>query len=132
MTPEQEAILRDVQVQLRGPGLSGWPELGEADSPGRRTVVEALAAALRQIDELRTEIGDLETTVAELTGRIQPPDHLPWPLSLVAALLHDPAAVIGEQIARWESLIEALSGKPDDAPQPPTREAAPMRMAEHG
>ncbi len=134
MTPEQEAILRDVQVQLRGPRLSGWPELGAVGAPGDRTVVEALAAALRQIDELRTEIGDLETTLAELSRRVQPPDQLPWPLSLVAALLQDPAAVIGEQIARWESLIGGLLGTPDDAPHPrtPALEAAPARMAEQG
>lgn len=124
MTPEQEAILRDVQVQLRGPRLSGWPELGAAGAPGDRTVVEALAAALRQIDELRTEIGDLETTVAELTSRIQPPDQLPWPLSLVAALLQDPGAVIGEQIARWESLIGTLLGSSDDAARPAPERAA--------
>ncbi|PSR67831.1 hypothetical protein C8258_13250 [Nocardia sp. MDA0666] len=126
VTPEQEAILRDVQVQLRGPGLAGWPQLGDDDGTdggaiSERTVVEALGAALRQIAELRTEIADLETTVLELTRQAPPATELPWPLSLVAALLENPAAVIGEQIARWESLLEALRPKPDDAPQPGQR-----------
>lgn len=126
VTPEQEAMLRDVQVQLRGPGLAGWPQLGDDDGTdggaiSERTVVEALGAALRQIGELRTEIADLETTVLELTGQTPPPAELPWPLSLAAALLENPAAVIGEQIARWESLLDALRPKPDEAPQPGQR-----------
>ncbi|NKY46325.1 hypothetical protein [Nocardia cerradoensis] len=136
MTPEQEAILRDVQVQLRGPGLAGWPQLGDDGTDGgpisERTVVEALGAALRQIAELRTEIADLETTVLELTRQAPPVAELPWPLSLAAALLENPAAVIGEQIARWESLLEALRPKPDDAPQPGQRALeAPRSPARH-
>lgn len=136
VTPEQEAILRDVQVQLRGPGLTGWPQLGDDGTDGgavsERTVVEALGAALRQIAELRTEIADLETTVLELTRQAPPVAELPWPLSLVAALLENPAAVIGEQIARWESLLEALRPKPDDAPQPGQRALeAPQSPARH-
>ncbi|MBO0853488.1 MAG: hypothetical protein J2P18_06950 [Nocardia sp.] len=69
-------------------------------------MVEALAVALRQIADLRTEIADLETTVAELTHPERPP--LPWPLSVVAALLTDPAGVINEQRARWESFVEEI------------------------
>ncbi len=125
--------MRDVQVQLRGPGLSGWPQLGEVGETGDRTVVEALAAALRQIDELRTEIGDLETTVAELTRQVQPPAQLPWPLSLLAALLQNPAEVIGEQIARWEALLEDLLRKPDEEGEEESRpalEAAPQRAVQ--
>lgn len=108
MTPEQEAVLRDVQVQLRGPGLTGWPQLSDIDAAGARTVVDALGAALRQIAELRTEIGDLEITVAELARQLRPQNPLPWPLSLLSELVTDPAAVIGEQIQRWESLFEQV------------------------
>ncbi|MCC3317311.1 hypothetical protein [Nocardia africana] len=138
MTPEQEAILRDVQIQLRGPGLAGWPQLGDDDGTNggaisERTVVEALGAALRQIAELRTEIADLETTVLELARQAPPAAELPWPLSLVAALLENPAAVIGEQIARWESLLEALRPKPDETPQAGQRALeAPSSAAQRG
>lgn len=38
-----DAVL-DIQTQLRGPGLTGWPELGQrADGNGTRTPVDALA-----------------------------------------------------------------------------------------
>ncbi len=50
MTPEQEAVLRDIQVQLRGPGLDGWPQLGN------RTLVDGVAAALARITELEAEV----------------------------------------------------------------------------
>ena len=70
-----------------------------------------------QLRELRTEIGDLETTVAELAARQPSPAGLPWPLSALAALLHDPAAVIGDQIGRWEALLEEFRNKPAEMPQ---------------
>ncbi len=127
-------MLRDVQVQLRGPDLAGWPQLGDEDGIPERTVVEALGAALRQIAELRTEIADLETTVAELSGQAPRTAPLPWPLSSLAALLADPGAVIGEQFARWEALFEQLRGEPDPAvPQPAQRALeAPSDIAERG
>ncbi|MFI9510406.1 glycoside hydrolase domain-containing protein [Nocardia sp. NPDC052566] len=128
MTPEQEAVLRDIQVQLRGPGLAGWPQLG-ADAEGHNlTLVDGLAAALRRIDELegestglrtqigelRTEISDLETTTADLARQVERLSgrHWPWPLSLIEG----PAAVVGEQLARLESLLPdlpGLSGRPE-------------------
>ena len=103
MTPEQEAILRDIQAQLRGPELSGWPQLG-SDAGGRhRTVVAGLAEALTLIAELRTEIGDLEATVADLEQRVArlPGHDWPWPLSLLAG----PTALLVEQWTRLESLL---------------------------
>ncbi|WP_282786031.1 MULTISPECIES: DUF1906 domain-containing protein [unclassified Nocardia] len=96
LTPEQEAILRDVQIQLRGPGLSGWPQLG-TDPEGRyRTVVDGLAAALDHIDELRTEISELEATTAELAKEVErlSGPHWPWPFSLIEG----PATAVGNRI----------------------------------
>ncbi|WP_280490914.1 hypothetical protein [Nocardia asiatica] len=124
VTPEQEAVLRDIQIQLRGPELSGWPQLG-ADADGRnRTLVDGLAAALAriaaleresaelrtQIGELRTEISELEATTAELTEQVQRWNgrHWPWPLSLIEG----PAALVGEQLARLEALLPGLPGLP--------------------
>ncbi|WP_454195118.1 hypothetical protein [Nocardia sp. Marseille-Q1738] len=122
MTPEQEAVLRDIQVQLRGPGLSGWPQLGTDVDGEHRTLVDGLAAAMArigelehqyaelrtQIVELRTEISELEATTAELTEQVQRLDgpHLPWPLSLIEG----PAALVGEQLARLEALWADLAG----------------------
>lgn len=122
MTPEQEAVLRDIQIQLRGPGLSGWPQLGTDTDGEHRTLVEGLAAALTrigelerqsaelrtQVGELRTEISELEATTAELTEQVQRLDgrHLPWPLSLIEG----PAALVGEQLARLEALLADLTG----------------------
>ncbi|MCM6775160.1 DUF1906 domain-containing protein [Nocardia sp. CDC159] len=107
VTPEQDAILRDIQIQLRGPGLSGWPQLG-ADAAGRnRTVVDGLAAALQQIAELRTEISELEATTAELSKQVQElseHNHWPWPFSLLSG----PAAAVSGGLNRLESLIDEL------------------------
>ncbi|WP_157838451.1 hypothetical protein [Nocardia farcinica] len=108
MTPEQDAMLRDVLTQLRGPSLAGWPQLG-TDAEGRaRTLVDGLAVALRRVDELttetarlraevrdlRTEISELEATSAELTARLrgQAQRRLPWPLSLVEESVESIAA----------------------------------------
>ncbi|WP_227996905.1 hypothetical protein [Nocardia australiensis] len=124
MTPEQDAVLRDIQVQLRGPGLVGWPQLGTDTQGHARSLVDGLAAALdridalehessalrSQIDELRTEISELEATTAELSERTQRLDgpHWPWPLSLIEG----PATLVGEQLARLESLLPELPGLP--------------------
>ncbi|MBU3061467.1 hypothetical protein KO481_08015 [Nocardia sp. NEAU-G5] len=109
-----EAILRDIQIQLRGPELSGWPQLGSDTGERHRTVVEALAAALTQIAELRTEIGDLEATVADLEHQVRDlsPHRLPWPLSLAEGAL----LLLGEQVARLESLLPDLPGREPDRP----------------
>lgn len=120
VTPEQEAVLRDIQVQLRGPGLAGWPQLGTDADSHSLTLVDGLAAALHRIDdleresaglrtqigELRTEIGDLETTTADLVKQVERLSgrHWPWPLSLIEG----PAALVGEQLARLESLLPDL------------------------
>lgn len=106
---DYEAILRDIQIQLRGPELSGWPQLGSDTGERHRTVVEALAAALAQIAELRTEIGDLEATVADLERQVH---RLPWPLSLAEGAL----LLVGEQVARLESLLPDLPGREPDRP----------------
>ncbi|MBF6172663.1 DUF1906 domain-containing protein [Nocardia blacklockiae] len=106
LTPEQDAILRDIQIQQRGPGLSGWPQLG-TDAEGRnRTLVDGVAAALTQIAELRTEVSDLEATVAELEKEVErlSGHHWPWPLSL----LQGPAELVGDQLARLEALLPDL------------------------
>lgn len=97
---EHEAILRDIQIQLRGPGLSGWPQPGSDTGERHRTMVEALAATFRQIAELRTEAGDLEVAELERQVRETSPRRLPWPLSLAEGAL----LLMGEQVARLESL----------------------------
>ncbi|WP_157108622.1 DUF1906 domain-containing protein [Aldersonia kunmingensis] len=59
LTPEQDAILRDIQVQLRGPGLDGWPQLGSNGEGRYNTLVDGLAAALDRIDELEAQVEQL-------------------------------------------------------------------------
>ncbi|MEC3917059.1 DUF1906 domain-containing protein [Nocardia sp. CDC160] len=107
LTPEQDQILRDIQTQLRGPGLGGWPQLG-TDAQGRdRTVVDGLAAALARIDELRTEISDLEATTAELeheVARLSGQHRWPFPFSLVEG----PATVVADQLAKLEQLLPGV------------------------
>ncbi|MEU8896301.1 glycoside hydrolase domain-containing protein [Nocardia sp. NPDC048505] len=110
VTPEQDAVLRDIQVQLRGPDLAGWPQLG-TDAEGRYlTLVDGVASALRRIDELesdtealRTQIGELEATTEELVTEVQRLERSrwPWPLSLIEG----PAAAVG---TRLEALIPDL------------------------
>ncbi|MFQ6392388.1 hypothetical protein ACLMAJ_02930 [Nocardia sp. KC 131] len=135
MTPEQEAVLRDIQIQLRGPGLAGWPQLGTDADGHSLTLVDGLAAALHriddleresnglrtQVDELRTEISELEATTAELVDEVERLNgsHWPWPLSLIEG----PAALVGEQLARLESLLPVLPGLPGHADSTPARGA---------
>lgn len=106
LTPEQEEILRDVQIQLRGPGLAGWPQLGDDPQGRHRTVVDGLAAALARIDELRTEVSELEATTAELTKEVErlSGQRWPWPFSLIEG----PANAVGNQLARLEQLLPDL------------------------
>jgi hypothetical protein len=108
MTPEEAAILRDIQTQLRGPDLAGWPQLGKNAAGANLTLMEGLAAALAQIAELRTEITDLETTTAELGKQVQQSrPHWPWPFSLLTG----PAALVGDQLTRLEALLNELLGR---------------------
>lgn len=53
MTDEQDAILRDIQTQLRGPNLSGWPQLGQNADGQHLTLVDAIA-------DLRNRVAKLE------------------------------------------------------------------------
>ncbi|MFE3191897.1 DUF1906 domain-containing protein [Nocardia sp. NPDC059240] len=134
LTPEQDEVLRDIQTQLRGPGLSGWPQLGTDAQGHHRTVVDGLAAALTQIDELRTEISDLEATTAELRSelaRVSGQHRWPFPFSLVEG----PATAVADQLAKLEQLLPGVplpgwgtgpngdSGKPAQSGQAPV--AAP-------
>ncbi|NNH70164.1 DUF1906 domain-containing protein [Nocardia uniformis] len=130
LTPEQEEILRDIQIQLRGPGLGGWPQLGTDPQGNNRTLVDAMAAALARIDELRTEVSELEATTAELEREVErlSGHNWPWPLSLIAG----PANLVGNQLARLEQLLPDLplpgrgGGNGDDrTPETATRKPAP-------
>lgn len=109
-TPDHVTVLRDIQTQLRGPDLAGWPQLGTDEDGRHRSLVDAVAAALTQISELRTEVGDLEATITELEeqvrGLAQQP-RLPWPLSLAEG----PLALLAEQVARLESLLPEPLGR---------------------
>jgi hypothetical protein len=44
------AIVQDIQEQLRGPGLKGWPQLGQNASGQNLTVVDALAALIADVN----------------------------------------------------------------------------------
>ena len=44
------AAVLDIQAQLRGPGLAGWPQLGQNSSGQNLTVVDALAAMKTDIE----------------------------------------------------------------------------------
>ena len=74
VTPEQDAILRDIQTQLRGPNLGGWPQLGN------RTLVDGLAAALARIDELEKE-------VEKLNGELHDRPWWQWPISFIESIV---------------------------------------------
>ncbi|MEV6070333.1 DUF1906 domain-containing protein [Nocardia sp. NPDC052001] len=106
LTPEQDEILRDIQTQLRGPGLAGWPQLGDDAAGNHRTVVDGLAAALTKIDELRTEVSDLEATTAELAAEVArlSGHHWPFPFSLIEG----PATVLADGLGRLEQLLPDL------------------------
>lgn len=84
VTPDQDAILRDIQMQLRGPGLGGWPQLGDDGKGEYRTVVDGLAAALERIDALEDEVANLSDD--------RPDRKWPWPFSVVTSLV--PASLL--------------------------------------
>ena len=74
VTPEQDAILRDIQTQLRGPNLGGWPQLGN------RTLVDGLAAALTRIDELEKEVEKLNKDLHDRPW-------WQWPLTVIESIV---------------------------------------------
>jgi hypothetical protein len=47
------AIVQDIQTQLRGPNLNGWPQLGHNAAGQNLTVVDALAALRADVDALK-------------------------------------------------------------------------------
>lgn len=54
-----DAVL-DVQTQLRGPGLSGWPQLGSNSKGEDLTVVDALAAIENSLANMLTFIASIK------------------------------------------------------------------------
>ena len=48
------AIVQDIQTQLRGPNLKGWPQLGHNAAGQNLTVVDAVAALRADVDALKT------------------------------------------------------------------------------
>ncbi|MBF6138122.1 M15 family metallopeptidase [Nocardia otitidiscaviarum] len=62
LTPHQASQLDDIQTQLRGPGLEGWPQLGKNPAGQNLTLVDAVAA-------LRAQVAALESKVAALTEK---------------------------------------------------------------
>ncbi|MET7771636.1 hypothetical protein [Nocardia sp. NPDC005366] len=141
MTPEQEVVLRDIQIQLRGPGLAGWPQLGSDDESDGRTLVEGVAAALRRIGELedqtsalraqvgalRTEISELEATTADLADEVKRLEckQLPWPLSLIEGS----AEFVGAQLNRLEALLSPPPGHGADDPRAVTNRGTATEAA---
>lgn len=118
VTPEQDEILRDIQAQLRGPGLIGWPQLGDDEHGQHRSLVEALAAALTRIDELRTEVSDLEATVAELGAEVARLSKHDWPFPF--SLIESAAMAVAEHMAKLERLLPDVS-LPGPGPAPEGR-----------
>ncbi|MFI1912076.1 DUF1906 domain-containing protein [Nocardia sp. NPDC020380] len=106
LTPEQDQILRDIQTQLRGPGLTGWPQLGTDAQGQNRTLVDAVAAALTELDELRTEVSDLEATTAELSQEVDRLSGPTWPFPF--SLIEGPASAFAERLARLEQLVGSV------------------------
>lgn len=56
MTPEQAAQLTDIQTQLRGPDLTGWPQLGKNAAGQDCTLVDGVAALITQLAALQAAI----------------------------------------------------------------------------
>lgn len=53
------AIVQDIQKQLRGPNLQGWPQLGQNPAGHNLTLVDAVAALITDVDELKGDISGL-------------------------------------------------------------------------
>lgn len=121
MTPEQEAVLREIRQQLRAPEPAG---LGSEPAPEAAGTLAGTVAAIRedtaalraqaeglraQIAALRTEISELEATTADLSaelGRLVE-RRLPFPLSL----LEGPVTALAERLAWLESVLTAKPGE---------------------
>lgn len=65
MDPELVALLRDIQEQLRGPGLAGWPQLGANDRGQNLTLVDGLAEALARVARIEARLDDLLELIGE-------------------------------------------------------------------
>ncbi|WP_063832041.1 M15 family metallopeptidase [Nocardia otitidiscaviarum] len=56
LTSHQAGQLDDIQTQLRGPGLKGWPQLGKNSAGQNLTLVDAVAALRAEVAELRAAL----------------------------------------------------------------------------
>lgn len=63
MDADTGALLKDIQEQLRGPNLTGWPQLGQNDQGQNLTLVDAVAQVLANQNEISTK---LDTVIAKL------------------------------------------------------------------
>ena len=50
------AIVQDIQIQLRGPNLRGWPQLGQNDQGQNLTLVDAVAALTTEVNEIKSSL----------------------------------------------------------------------------
>lgn len=50
------AIVQDIQIQLRGPSLQGWPQLGHNAKGQNLTLVDAVAALTAQVNDIQAEL----------------------------------------------------------------------------
>lgn len=57
MTPDQAAQLADIQTQLRGPGNTGWPQLGQNAAGQNLTLVDAIASLIADVNQLKGKAG---------------------------------------------------------------------------
>ena len=62
---DEIAILKDIQEQLRGPELSGWPQLGTNDAGQNLTLVDGVAAALGRVAALEARVDALITALGK-------------------------------------------------------------------
>lgn len=60
LTPDQAAQLTDIQTQLRGPNLAGWPQLGTNEKGEPLTLVDGVAALLTTVGVLAAEVRALK------------------------------------------------------------------------
>lgn len=65
-TDDDRAILRDIQTQLRGPDLSGWPQLGQDVQARNRTLVDAQAGDLDQGTQMLMKLDQLVALLTQL------------------------------------------------------------------
>ena len=63
-TDQDRAILKDIQTQLRGPGLTGWPQLGQNEKGQNLTLVDAFGKALGALNTIGTILGKIATKLS--------------------------------------------------------------------